>query len=696
MKQLRGRSYIESPEKLKNAKVGIINIRNEDNECFKWCILYHQSIKGDNCERISKLKKIQNKYNMNNIFYPAGYDDIETFETNNNNTQINIFNYDEEKDNINILRKSNTKGHDIINLLLIKNEEKEHYIYIKNISSLLRNNKEHSKITCEKCFRALTAQQMKTHINCENESIEEFKTIITFPEEKERLKFKDYNKMLKQPFVIYADFESTLQPQNNNTLIQKHLVNSYGLKLVCSFDNKYTKDIELYRGPNAVNNFISRLFELKDETQDIINNLREQYENPILTNEEEQHFNNQSICYLCNIIFNETSGKNRDHCHLTGKYRGALCSKCNINYHKKNELIVIFHNLRNYDGHFIIQEASKYTDKIRVINQSFEKYMMFSFCDIKFIDSFQFLSESLDTLSKNLITKDYQYFNHTKKYFNNFTELMCRKGIYPYEFVINENVFNLDFPTKDKFYSKLTNEHIKDIDYEHALNVYRIMNCHNFGDYHDLYLKCDVLILCDVFENFRNSAMEKYKLDPCNFITSPSLAWSAMLSSLNPKLGYLHNEDELNFLNKRGGIVQAGGQRHVKANNKYMNNYDSSKPSSYISYLDMNNLYGCAMSDYLPYEIIGFDNNIKLEDILNTPINNDIGYFVEVDIHLPNELHNKFKDYPLFPENKKVDYDKLSDYQKSILKQNNKNYCNSNKLILDLEDKKNMYVIIDI
>jgi hypothetical protein len=122
-----------------------------------------------------------------------------------------------------------------------------------------------------------------------------------------------------------------------------------------------------------------------------------------------------------------------------------------------------------------------------------------------------------------------------------------------------------------------------------------------------------LLLLTDIFENFRSSSMDKYKLDPANFITSPSLSWSAMLSSLKPKIGYLHNEEELNFLNKRGGIVQAGGMRYVKANNKYMKNYDINKNSSYLSYLDANYLFGGAMSEYLPYEIIGFDNNIKLE-----------------------------------------------------------------------------------
>jgi hypothetical protein len=329
MKQLRGKSYIPTPDKLKNPKIGLINIQNEDNECFKWCIIFHQSKNIIHGERVSKLKKIINKYNMDNIIYPCGFDEMEIFEKNNENTAINIFSYDEETDNIKIKRKSNTKGHDIINLLIIEKEEKEHYIYIKNIGSLLKNNKAvHDKITCKKCFRPFTEKQMENHINCENENIDQFETIIEFPEVGQYLEFTDYKKMIKKPFIVYADFESTLKPINNE-LLHKHIVNSYGLKVVCSFDEKYNKDVEIYRGENAVSKFIERIYEIKNETNYIIEKRRNKYKYPILTQEEEQLFKLSNKCYLCNCIFDDNTGKNRDHCHLTGKYRGSLCSKCN-------------------------------------------------------------------------------------------------------------------------------------------------------------------------------------------------------------------------------------------------------------------------------------------------------------------------------------------------------------------------------
>ncbi len=215
------------------------------------------------------------------------------------------------------------------------------------------------------------------------------------------------------------------------------------------------------------------------------------------------------------------------------------------------------------------------------------------------------------------------------------------------------------------------------------------MNCNDFGDYHDIYLKSDVLLLTDICESFRKLCYEHYELEVFNYISAPALSWDAMMLKCKMSLGLVYDEEVKDFLKKRGGICFAGAKRYAKANNKYMKNYVETEENSYIPYLDMNGLYGSAMCDYLPYNILGFsDKKYTIEEILKTPDNSKIGYFVEVNIRIPKRLHDYLKCYPPCPENMNVKTEWLSDYQKNIYKQNKSKHSEINsKLILNLFDK---------
>jgi len=706
-KNLRGAKYIPTPEPINNKRNGLVNIQNDDNECFRWCLKFHQSeSKLDKATRITALKKVVDKYNYKDINYPTTKADFITFENNNPTVQINVFEYDDEKEEPVKWIVSKSEGTDTINLLLIREKDNDHLCYIKDMSCLFRVNassKNVRKWLCPRCCRGFTERQKITH-KCGDE----FTTSITYPTAADYMQMTTdkYKKQIKAPFICYCDFESFVVPTDDEKKIHKHTVNSYCIKLVCSFDARYNQ-LYFFRGEKAVERFIEKLLKIKDEVDLISKNLRAKHKLPKLTPEQEQDFQKQTKCYICSEKFD--SPKVRDHCHLTGAYRGASCNTCNLNFHnmklsKKTgkeyevnaDLICAFHNLRGYDGHFIIQEASKYTDNVRAISQSFEKFMTFSFLGLKFIDTFLFMSSSLDTLTESLKGKGkdtYTNFIYTQEHFKENTELMCRKGVYPYEFVNSHEVFEIKtLPPKKAFYSALKNEHITDEEYTQAEKVYTELECDDFGDYHDNYLVCDVLLLADIFENFRMSALEKYKLDPANYLTAPSLAWDAMLDMTKIKLGLIHNEETRLLFenNKRGGIVQAGSRRLVKANNKYMKNYDAKVEDSFIMYYDMNNQYGAAMRDYLPYELNGIKTDITLEYIMKHPANSKIGYFVECDIHLPIALHDKFKDYPLCPITRNVKTEELGEYQKDILQKNDaKHSNNSKKLILDFHDKTN-------
>ena len=156
-------------------------------------------------------------------------------------------------------------------------------------------------------------------------------------------------------------------------------------------------------------------------------------------------------------------------------------------------------------------------------------------------------------------------------------------------------------PDKEYFYSELNNEHITDEDYELAQKVYDTFKIKNLCEYHDLYVQSDTVLLADVFEKFRDKCIEIDKLDPAHFLSAPGLSWKACLKKTKVELGLLTDIDMLLMFKKgiRGAMCQATN-RYAKANNKYMNNYDKNKESSYLVYLDANNLYGYAMSKKLP------------------------------------------------------------------------------------------------
>ena len=317
-----------------------------------------------------------------------------------------------------------------------------------------------------------------------------------------------------------------------------------------------------------------------------------------------------------------------------------------------------------------------FTGELNCIPSTEEKYISFSkkikvdeyksrhtgetislYFEIRFIDSFKFLQTSLANLVGNLQPDD---FYNTKEVFKENINLLTRKGVYPYDYVSsNEKLSETQLPPKEEFYSKLNDEDITDDDYQHAINVWNTFKCKTIRDYHNLYLKSDVLLLSDVFENFRKTCLKHYNLDPAHYYTSPGLAWDACLKETGQELQLLHDYDMLMMFERgiRGGITHIS-KRYGQANDKYMKDYNPDEESTYIQYLDANNLYGCAMSQSLPTHGFKWMKNLTKEtlmDILEKANHSMLnigrkGYIFEVDLEYPHKLWKSHNDYPLAPE----------------------------------------------
>ena len=533
---------------------------------------------------------------------------------------------------------------------------------VKSLSGLLTGITSNDKedFYCLNCFHSYrTKNKLETHKKiCENR---DYYCVEMPTKDNNTIKYNHGEKSIKLPFVVYADLQCLLEKmstcdnypeESSTTKINKRTPSGYSIFTHCSFDKSKSK-LHYYRGEDSMTKFCK---DLREHATKIMN--YEKKDMIPLTKKEEENYNNQKVCYICKKEFDKSDKKHhkvRNHCHYTGKYRGTAHNICNIRYKIPKEIPIVFHNGSTYDYHFIIKELMKeFEGNFECLGENTEKYITFSVpikkkienkdieitYKIKFIDSFRFMATSLSAedihgdkcvdcksdfsymkvidealifrcfickknyekeINKELIER----FASTYKFCNNDLNkfvMLLGKGVYPYEYMDGWDKFNeTSIPNKESFYSNLTMENITETDYIHANNVFKTFKLNNLGDYHDLYVQSDTLLLAYVFENFRKACIKTYELDPAHFISLPGLAWQACLKKTGVELELLTDYDMLLMIEEgiRGGICHAV-HRYAKANNEYMKNYDKSKESSCIQYLDANNLYGAAMSEKLP------------------------------------------------------------------------------------------------
>lgn len=471
---IKGSSYMVLPPNLRFSS-GIVNIQNEDDKCFMWSVLAALHPVVSNAQRVSHYEQYDQTLDFSDIEFPVSISKVEKFEKQNK-LSINVFGFEEGQVFPLYLTKSiNTRKE--INLLYISDENNAHYCWIKDLSRFLghTHKKSHTKLHyCHRCLHGFTRNDLLDAHRpyCDRFDFQK----VEFPIEGKNdvLEFKDFHKQMRISFVIYADFESitrkidTCLPSPNVSSTTPHTkfeACGYAYKVVCSND-KYSKPPVVYRGENAVQNFFADIFKEEEYIKEKLGDI----EPLIMSPETERLFKETTHCYICERTFTKTRIKVRDHSHIGlngdsnsqcySNYRGAACQSCNLSLQNPNFIPVLFHNFRGFDSHLLLEAVGKYKDKkITCIPNNMQKFISFSVGTMRFLDSYQFMTESLEKLVDNLASEGLAHFQQFQKQFpsEDIAKLLLRKNVYCYDYIDCHDKFNeTTLPSREAFFNRLT------------------------------------------------------------------------------------------------------------------------------------------------------------------------------------------------------------------------------------------------
>ena len=328
-----------------------------------------------------------------------------------------------------------------MDLLLLINDDKSHYVYIKDFNTLMfhKTKNKNKKWFCKSCLQCFSSESVLIKHKEDCLSIDGKQSVNL---EKRIIEFENDFKQLPVPFKIYADFECNLRDVEiyegfYTKTYHEHVRCSYAFKVVC-IDDRFSKSIVVFRGKNAAYEFIKAILEEHKYCKKI---MKKDFNKNLIMTEEEHLFQESNNCWICKKLIDNDDEKVRDHCYVTGKFRGAVPWDCNRNFQLTKKVPLIFHSLKGYDSHLIFSELNKFDVKINVIPNRLEKYMAFFFGkNLVFIDSMQFMNSSLDKLVKNLSDEDFKYL--VKEFGSENLEILKQKVAYPYEYMNSFKRFN--------------------------------------------------------------------------------------------------------------------------------------------------------------------------------------------------------------------------------------------------------------
>ena len=471
-KPLSGSGWIPMPEKLAQKKA-IINIKNTDNFCFKLCMARAKNPVKSHPEVVTeKLRRQAEEFDWTGCTFPMAVDKIKFFEKRNN-VSVNVYYWDKAVYPLKITKEEKPFH---VDLLLLKKDSQTHFALIKNFSRLASSQVTGGKTERFFCKRCLNSFPRVESLEKHKEICGEFAAAkVELPGGK--CFFKNWERMMHIPVVGYADFESILKPLRDKDKTHKHIPCGFCFHLVSPF---LEMEPVLKRAENETNQLP------QDFIRELISRVKKAHlslpkkEMIPLSPEEWRKFNESEVCWLCRGKFGEKP-KVRDHCHYTGKFRGAAHQSCNLKFQRPKFTPVFLHNLQNYDAHLFVR-ALGLMDEVfedKCIPNNDEKYISFSLefelkrikkwdfekkdCieivlkhEIRFLDSFKFTLAGLESLVKNLSLEDMK---ETSRFFGKKIDLVSRKGIYPYEYMDDFEKFKKQsLPKKTSFFSRLKQE----------------------------------------------------------------------------------------------------------------------------------------------------------------------------------------------------------------------------------------------
>lgn len=664
---MKDRELLLPPAYVKNVRCILTLPRTRDNKCFVYCVLaaLHPVPRKKTDPR--SYIPFEKDLDTSTLEYPVTIDQIPNFERINN-LCINVVCH--RGGSISFLYLSQQENGKRIDLLLHTN----HYSLIKSWNCFLNYACKDKRVLCKECFNFYLSKLKKCPFCQKTQTMEN----IEFVKRGEKQKFTNFKNVSPHPFVYYCDMETIVEevvaekPSGKVKKKKIHRPIAIGLMRICNRAPKYTHVAPIiHTGKNCVAEFYQTLKKEINYMDEIIATVN----HPLHWNDsQKEEYLEKNQCYVCDKALKEEE-KRRDHNHLKRKenYLGVICNECNLNITdlKVNKTPLVFHNGGRFDIHFLIQELHVIEQPVtNLIGKTGENIMSMDLFGrrLTVIDSMNHLSASLASLV-DIMKKSNKTLKLTKKWLgedDTGLELLSRKGVFPYEYATDENslINTTVLPPIETFYDTLRECHIDQQDYQHSQRVWSHFKCKNLLDYMIIYLISDVILLADVFENYRSFFLAKFSLDCTKYLSLPGLSYDCMLKYTKIKLDFIYDLETYEFLKKglRGGVAMIP-LRYARANNPQLENYDPKEPTTHLVYLDCNALYSSIMTKKIPYRDLRWTSKTveEIKAILKdyTP-NSNIGYYIECDLHYPIKIHDLTKDLPLAPEHRIVTKEMLS------------------------------------
>ena len=710
LRNLSGRAYFQLPDKLKRMQA-VVNVQ-APKDCFKYALLSVLHYKD-----FDSGSKRRYPSNYTPWLQELNFGDVNVSDVHIRTDVPKVEKHNKIKINIHVWERGELQGcvyndpkvlaDKTINLLLVVNSEGErHYCGIPSLSCLYRHTKSAHNMQhmCDRCIRSFRSKEnLDEHYQwCAQGRLQ----IEQLPKNT-KFTYKAFHNELQPLKVIYADIESSIK----DNIHYPAAVASYEVWHSHLSKQQNTTPIQSWSGEDCIISFLGYLDQTAQEQHIRDSKLTRQSMN--LTSQQQKEFEICTHCPRCNTKFDDKAHKKvRDHCHITGAFRSALCHTCNSKlYLSRRKLPVIFHNFKCYDAHQIIKHGlGKFKHwQLEVIAQTKEKFMSLTaripvdktkegkdvYFNVVFLDSYQFMSSSLASLVNDLDSLPFtEVLQRDKPNLKNDT--IKRKGVFPYSYFDSLNrLKESSLPPQSAFKNDLNGEECSEEDYQLAQIAWQEFDCQSFGDYLMAYLKLDVLLLACVFEKFRLKTLEQDGLDPIHFVSLPGLSFMSAFKMSGVVIDLLSDLEMYTFFERgiRGGMTFTN--QHLVRNKTFIYKYQTY--TKHLAYIDVNNLYGHSLSMPLPHSEFCWVEDLSdftPQFILSLDEEGEWGYTLEVDLGYPHYLHDKTADLPLAPESGHITHDMFSDFMKSFYQTLNPNrvYKSSRKLLLTQYNRKHYIV----